>query len=80
LDVEKPRVPMVSWSLGFYDSDFLVIHEDKGKGVKAIYALIHSFDLTVVNDHRFPDRISPIDQYLSLRGYFGISRGSFLFA
>jgi hypothetical protein len=78
--VEKPTVQMFSWSLGFYESDFLAIHEDKGKRVKAIYAFIHSFDLTVVNDRRLPDRISSIDQYLSLRGYFGISRGSFLFA
>jgi hypothetical protein len=76
----KPTVQMFSWSLGVYDSDFLAIHEDRGKRVKAIYALIHSFDLTVVNDRRFPDRISSIDQYLSLRCYFGISRGSFLFA
>jgi hypothetical protein len=69
---------MFSWGLGIYESDFLAIHEDKRKRVKAIYALIHSSDLTVVNDCRFPDRISSIDQYLSLRGYFGISRGSFL--
>jgi hypothetical protein len=75
----KTNGPDVLMESGVYDSDFLAIHEDRGKRVKAINALIHSFDLTVVNDRRFPDRISSIDQYLSLRCYFGISRGSFLF-
>jgi hypothetical protein len=65
-------VQMFSWSLGVYDSDFLAILEDRGKRVKAINALVRSFDLTVVNDRRFPDRISSVDQYLSLRCYFGI--------
>jgi hypothetical protein len=63
---------MFSWSLGVYDSYFLAIHEDRGKRVKAINALIHSFDLTIVNDRRFLDRISSVDQYLSLRCYFRI--------
>jgi hypothetical protein len=79
LDVEKPTVPIFSWSLGVYDSDFLAIHEDRGKRVKEINALVHSFGLTVVNDRRSPDRISSVDHYLSLRCYFGILRGSFLF-
>jgi hypothetical protein len=74
LDVEKPTVRIFSWSLGVYDSDFLATHEDRGKRVKAINALAHSFDLTIVNDNRFPDRISSVDQYLSLRCYFGISK------
>ena len=63
---------MFSWSLEVYGSDFLAIHEDKGKRVKAIYALIHPFGLTIVNDRSFPNRTSSIDQHLSLRGYFGI--------
>jgi hypothetical protein len=46
----------------------------EGKGVKEINALTHSLDLTIVNDNRFPDRISSINQYLSLRCYFGISK------
>jgi hypothetical protein len=77
--VEKPTVQMFSWSLGVYDSDFLAIHEDRGKRVKEINALVYSFDLTIVNDRRFPDRISSVDQYLSLHCYFRILRGSFLF-
>jgi hypothetical protein len=77
--MEKPIVQMFSWTLGVYDSDFLAIHEDRGKRVKAIYALIYFFDLTIVNDYRSPDKISFIDQYLSLRCYFRILRGSFLF-
>jgi hypothetical protein len=32
----KPTVQMFSWSLGVYDSDFLAIHEDRGKRVKEI--------------------------------------------
>ena len=80
LDVEKSTVQMFSWSLGVYDSDFLAIHEDRGKkGLMAINALVYSFDLTIVNDRRFPDRISSVDQYLSLRFYFRILRGSILF-
>jgi hypothetical protein len=71
---------MFSWNMGFYDSDLLTTHEDRGKRVKAIYALIHSFDLTVVNDHRSLDGISSIDQYLPLHCYFRISRVSFLLA
>jgi hypothetical protein len=31
--VEKPTVQMFSWSLGVYDSDFLDVHEDRGKRV-----------------------------------------------
>ena len=80
MGVEKSTIQMSSWTVGVYDPDFLAIHEDRGKRVKAINALAHSFDLTIVNDNRFPDRISSIDQYLSLRGYFRISRRSFLFA
>jgi hypothetical protein len=74
----KTNGPDVLMDLGGLRSDFLAIHEDRGKRVKAINALIYSFNLTVVNDHRSPDRISSIDQYLSLRCYFGILRGSFL--
>jgi hypothetical protein len=70
--MEKPTVQMFSWSLGVYNSDFLTIHEDRGKRVKEINVLVHSFDLTIVNDRRFPNRISFVDQYLSLRCYFGI--------
>jgi hypothetical protein len=77
--MEKPTVQVFSWTLGVYDFDFLAIHEDRGKRVKAIHALDYSFDLTVGNDRRSLDRISSIDQYLSLRCYFGILRGSFLF-
>jgi hypothetical protein len=77
--MEKPMVQMFSWTLGFYDSDFLAIHEDRGKRVKAINALVYPFDLMVVNDRRSPDRISSVDQYLSLCCCFGILRGSFLF-
>jgi hypothetical protein len=65
-------VQMFSWSLGVYDSDFLAIHVDRGKRVKAINAFVHSYDLTIVNNRRFPDSISSVDQHLSLRCYFGI--------
>jgi hypothetical protein len=44
LDVEKPMVQMFSWTLGVYDSNLLAIHEDRGKRVKAINALVYSFD------------------------------------
>jgi hypothetical protein len=60
LDVEKPTVQMFSWTLGVYDSDFLAIHEDRGKRVKAINALVYSFDLTVVNDRRSPTGSHPL--------------------
>jgi hypothetical protein len=79
LDVEKPTVQMFSWSLGVYDSDFLAIHEDRGKRVKAINALIHSFDLTIVNDRRFPDRISSLINTYPYAATSGFLRGSFLF-
>jgi hypothetical protein len=72
LDVDKPMAQMFSWSLRFYESDLLATHEYRGKRVKAIYVLIHSYDLMVVKDRRFPDGISSIDQYLSLHCYFGI--------
>jgi hypothetical protein len=77
--MEKPMVKMFSWTLGVYDYDFLTIHEYRGKRVKEIHALIYSFDLTVGNDRRSPERISSIDQYLSLCCYFEILRGSFFF-
>jgi hypothetical protein len=72
LDVDKPTAQMFSWSLGVCDSDFLAIHVDRGKRVKAINALVHSYDLTFVNDRRFSDRISSADQHLSLHCYFGV--------
>jgi hypothetical protein len=65
-------VQIFSWSLGVYDSDLLAFHEDRGKRVKEINTLVHSFGLTVVNDCRSPDRISSVDHYLSLRCYFRI--------
>jgi hypothetical protein len=77
--VEKPMTQIFSWSLGVYNSDLLIVHEDRKKRVKEINALIHSFDLTVMNDRRFPDKISSVDHYVPLRCYFGILRGSFLF-
>jgi hypothetical protein len=70
--VEKPMVQMFSWSLGIYDSDFLSIHEDRGKGLMALNALVYSLDSMIVNDRRLSDRVSSVDQYLSLRCYFGI--------
>jgi hypothetical protein len=41
---KKTMVQMFSWTLGVYDSNLLTIHEDRGKRVKAINALIYSFD------------------------------------
>jgi hypothetical protein len=70
--VERPTVQMFSWGLGIYDLDFLSIHEDRGKMFKEINALVHPFGLMIVNDCRSPDRVSSVDQYLSLRYYFGI--------
>jgi hypothetical protein len=65
-------VQILSRTLGIYDPDFFATREDKGKRVKAFNALVYSFDLTVVNDRRSPDRISSVDQYL----FFESSRDS----
>jgi hypothetical protein len=61
--MEKPMVQMFSWGLGIYDSDLLAILEDGRKRIKATNALIHSFDLTIVNVRRLSDKISSVDQY-----------------
>jgi hypothetical protein len=61
LDVEKPMVKMFSWTLGVYNSDFLTIHEDKGKRVKEIHSLVTFVNLTVVNGYGSPDEISFVD-------------------
>jgi hypothetical protein len=54
-------VQMFSWTLGVYDSDFLAIHEDRGKRVKAIRSLVNSVNLTIVNGYGSPDKISFVD-------------------
>jgi hypothetical protein len=38
----------------------------------ALNTLVYSLDSMIVNDRRLSDRISSVDQYLSLRCYFGI--------
>jgi hypothetical protein len=75
----KPTVQMFSWSLEIYDSDFLATHKDRGKRVKAINALTHSFDLTIVNDNRFPTRSHPLINTYPYAATSGFRRGSFLF-
>jgi hypothetical protein len=42
------------------------------KGLMALNALVYSLDSMIVNDRRLSDRISSVDQYLSLSCYFGI--------
>jgi hypothetical protein len=44
----------------------------EGKGLLALNALIYSLDSMIVNDRRLSDRVSSIDQYLTLRCYLGI--------
>ena len=78
MGVEKSMVQMFSWTVGVYDPNFLAIHEDRGKGARYVTPLFSFVNLTVVNDHGSSDGISSVDQYLSLRCYFGILRGSFL--
>jgi hypothetical protein len=41
---KKTTVQMFSWTLGVYDSNLLAIHGDRGKRVKAINALVYSFN------------------------------------
>jgi hypothetical protein len=78
--MEKPMVQMFSWILGVYNSDFLATHEDRGKrGLRQLMPSFIPSSLMVMNDHRSPNRISSVDQYLSLHCYFMILRGSFLF-
>jgi hypothetical protein len=73
LDVEKPTVLILSWTLGIYGPDFFSTHEDKGKGVKAFNAIVSSSNITVVNDCRYFDGISSVNRFLSTHSCFRIS-------
>ena len=55
---------MFSWTLVFYDPDFLAIHEDRGKRGKVGNALVSFVNLTVVNDPRSSNGVSSVDSFL----------------
>jgi hypothetical protein len=63
--VEKSAIQMFSWTLGIYDPNLFVTHEDtERQSGKAFNPLLSPTNLTVMGVHRFPDGISPIDQHL----------------
>jgi hypothetical protein len=56
---------MFSWTLGIYDPDLFITHEDtERQSGKAFNPLLSPTNLTVMGVHRFPDRILLVDQHL----------------